>query len=528
MSLSSFSFSLDEMTAAEADTVNPYLADPAMGLQLVTRLMAHPPPQQSRQQRRHQAHLHQLIHQSFVSLAARDDFPAEAQSFRALLALEESLEDLALFPDLANKTIVGMGGGFSAGKSRFLNTLLGEPLLPESLEPTTAIPSFLTGGPVSIVALNTFNHPVQIDADALLAITHAFYKHYKKLLGEEVGFAHVLKLLMIHRPVFSWQHLAFLDTPGYSKADNADAGQTDEETALRQLSEADHVVWLLNAKNGSIRRDDLEFLRTLKHPRPVFFVVTQADLVGKSRIRSILESTVQAIDAAGIDAAGLMAWAAPLGVTKGECVAGNNILEWFNQLNQEPKYTTKRLACTRVMDGHILHSSHALANNRHLLAALNELLPMAQQLPDNRRTTLHEQITRLKNDQRHLTSLSQDFSSLRDDMLATITQIVGPLAKDIEVKREHELIYTCQREWLKRPVALGERLDVLVNTVKTDIKRVVVALGQDVANLGLPFGMIRGALRLDPLVLVKGSLLTAEVRSVDQHHVTLAITNPNQ
>ena len=232
--------------------------------------------------------MHQLIHHDFVKTAARDDYPAGVEAFSKLLALEESLEDLSHFPDLANKTVVGVGGGFSAGKSRFLNTLLGDALLPESLKPTTAIPSFLTGGASSIVALNTFNHQIELDDDALQAISHEFYRHYQTL-GEHIGFAHVLKLLMIHCPAFRWKNLAFLDTPGYSHTEGKDAEQTDQKIALQQLAESDHLIWLLSTQNGSIRQDDLEFLRTLKHPQPVFFVVTQADLVGNTRIHPILK-----------------------------------------------------------------------------------------------------------------------------------------------------------------------------------------------------------------------------------------------
>jgi len=527
MSLSDLTFPLDDLAAAENDTANPYLADPAKGLQLITRLIAHPPPQRTQDQRQHLAHLHQLIHQSFVSLAARDDFQAEAQAFRELLALEESLHDLALFPDLANKTIVGVGGGFSAGKSRFLNTLLGDPLLPESVKPTTAIPSFLTDGAASIVALNVFNHQVEIDADALQAISHAFVEHYKKALGNTVGFAHVLKLLMIHRPAFKWANLAFLDTPGYSKVDGGNPAASDQKIALKQLAEADHLVWLLSAQNGSIQQGDLEFLRTLNHAKPIFFVVTQCDLKSKQGIGAILESTRRAIDSAGLSCAGLMAWAAPLSVQVGEKMAGDDIGVWLQQLNASPKFTTKRRMCARVMDNYIQHNSHALAHNRSLLSAFNELLPLAMDLPDNRKDVLTTEISRLRNDQHRLTALIQEFSALKDEMLDAVTQIVGKLAQDEAIKSGHELIYFCKCERLKRFVQADAQFAVRVVSVNPEIKKVIVVVGDDVVTFGLSFGMIRGDLRIDPLVLVKGSLLAAEVRSMDAFNVTFAITNPN-
>ena len=421
----------EELDSIQQAVANPYLSEPARGLQLVARLIGQPRPNAiDAQQRESLAKLHRLIHERFIALASRGSYPGEAQALRELLALEESLENLALFPDLANKTIVGVGGGFSAGKSRFLNTLLGVDLLPESLEPTTAIPSFITRGEADIVALNSFNHRVALDRDALQAITHAFSQHYRASLDESFGFAHALKLLMLHQRDIPWCNLAFLDTPGYSKADAQGASQTDEDIALKQLTEADRVLWLLNAKNGSIRQDDLQFLRTLKHPHPVFFVVTQADLVGHSRIEAILDSTREAIDAAGIPCAGLMAWAAPLGDGLGEPMGGDDIRAWLDDLDRQLKFTTYRQTCERVLDGYIRHNQQGMSGSRQKLVLLNTLLPLAEQLPESERTTLRELIREQRDSQQRFIEQRDAFAELKVEMLDVLAQLVGDLAND--------------------------------------------------------------------------------------------------
>lgn len=64
-------------------------------------------------------------------------------------------------------------------------------------------------------------------------------------------------------------------------------------------------------------------------------------------------------------------------------------------------------------------------------------------------------------------------------------------------------------------------------TVKSEIKKVIVEFGDGIASTGLGFSMIRGGLRIDPLVLVKGSLLHGEVRGMDEEYITLAISNPH-
>lgn len=611
-----FNFSDEELAALEAETANPYLADPAKGLQLITRLIAQSEASLPSQQRQHFKHLHNLIHQSYVSLSARDTCPTEALNYRDLIALEDALEDLVAFPDLANKTVVGIGGGFSAGKSRFINTLLNNDLLPEALEPTTAIPSYLVSGTHEVIrALNQFDHDVELDRPALQAITHAFPRHYRQAHGVEVGFAHMLRLLMIHDPNLPWQNIAFLDTPGYSKPDHPRSVQADRQIALRQLKEADQILWLLNAKNGSIRRDDIEFLRDLNHPSPIFFVITQADLVGKSRVAAILKSTAEALDEAHIPRAGLMAWAAPLESNRGQHWAGDDVFEWLTWMNGTVKETQTRVECIRILDAHIHYNSKALAENRELLSTLNELLPLAGEAAEplsaekqekalellkksrntiariksesqikpkdnnpgavwgqifqtlapsngtsseaakklNRSlagclnnfdeleslltyascshenpitTLLKKHIARLRQEQRQFKELIDDFGGLKEEMLKTITLLVGDVLDDREVPQGHELIHSMKCEWFKRPLVQGENFDVRVVAVKPEEKKVVVAFGDDLASTGLGFGRIRAGLRMDPQILVKGSVLHAEVHALEGESVTLVIRNP--
>ncbi len=426
-----FSFSLEDLEAAQSATTNTYLSDPGKGLQLIVSLVGQPRPDVGQEQQQQlPATLHRLIHERFIDLTSKGSYPGEAQALRELQALEASLENLALFPDLANKTVVGVGGGFSAGKSRLLNTLLGVNLLPESLEPTTAIPSFITLGEDGIVALNTFNLQIRLDRDGLQAITHAFTSHYRDCLDEGFGFAHVLKLLMLHCASFAWSNLAFLDTPGYSKADARGSHHTDETIALKQLTEADHVMWLLSAKNGSIRQDDLAFLRSLNHPKPIFFVVTQADLVGRSSINAILHSTAEAIEASGIPCAGLMAWAAPLGVGQGELIAGDDVRVWLEKLDDTPKYTNHRRTCERVLDGYIRHNQENLSNSRRKLSLFNSLLPLQNKLPQSEQATLQELLQEQRTRQKVFAELVDAFTVLKSEMQEIIAQIIGDLAVD--------------------------------------------------------------------------------------------------
>ena len=63
----------------------------------------------------------------------------------------------------------------------------------------------------------------------------------------------------------------FLDTPGYSKADAEHHHHSDEKLAINQLSKADYLIWLVNAKNGTIRDEDLQFLQK-SHQKNLFLL----------------------------------------------------------------------------------------------------------------------------------------------------------------------------------------------------------------------------------------------------------------
>lgn len=117
-----FSLSFEELEAAQSATTNPYLRDPGKGLQLIASLVGQPRPNVGKAQRQQlPAALHRLINERFIELTSKGSFPGEAQALRELQALEASLENLALFPDLANKTVVGVGV-VSAPASRACST----------------------------------------------------------------------------------------------------------------------------------------------------------------------------------------------------------------------------------------------------------------------------------------------------------------------------------------------------------------------------------------------------------------------
>jgi hypothetical protein len=222
-----------------------------------------------------------------------------------------------------------------------------------------------------------------------------------------------------------------------------------------------------------------------------------------------------------------MAWAAPLGAERGENVAGDDIAVWLCGLDAAPKFTNKRRRCAQQLDKHIAHNSNALTQNRALLMTLNELLPLADRSPE-RELVLTEKIQHLRTDQKRLLELVRQFGELKDEMLETITQIVGDQVLDEEVRRGRELVYTYKRDLLKRPINDGDIYLATVVEIRSDIKKLFIEVrdsGQQVVVLSVPFSKVRIDWHLDPMGFVKGSMLEAKVMAQDQESIIFAFTH---
>ena len=290
--------------------------------------------------------LEKLIHADFLKLTAGVGIPGESVLYNSLLTLLNDLRELVEFPHLANKNVLAVGGGFSSGKSGFLNAVLGEEnLLPEGIRETTAIPTFLTyAGDESILALNTFDRTQRLTRDELYAISHAFNAGQND--DSKIQFYHILKLIQIQSPCMRWKNIALLDTPGYSKPnigevadEGTGAGNTDEEKAREHLSQANYLIWSIAGKDGVLQGPDISFLRDkVKWDRPLYLLINKCDELAKSDVEAIYDGSVAAAKSAGFDIAGASAYSAR--ARKVYC--GDDPSKWFDEIDGKCKYTQWR------------------------------------------------------------------------------------------------------------------------------------------------------------------------------------------
>lgn len=199
------------------------------------------------------------------------DFKAEYEKFR----------DYILYDKLIGKNVAALGGGFSSGKSTFLNALNGEDALPVSIDPSTAVPTYVVQAPdYNVQAINIFDTKVTFEELLdIQKIAHGFgaAPGADGEAARGVTLGHVLESLFLETPLQRYENLAFLDTPGYSKPDSRlYSSKTDEQIARQQLNTANVIFWFVSAQSGTIPESDIRFLRSLREGIPKAVVLTRA------------------------------------------------------------------------------------------------------------------------------------------------------------------------------------------------------------------------------------------------------------
>ncbi|RVZ44007.1 dynamin family protein [Helicobacter pylori] len=247
----------------------------------------------------------QILDNEFLEFASGVDSLKEKEI--ALLTLQEIQKELQLvasYPSLFQKTMVAVGGGFSVGKSTFLNNLLGLKLkLPEDMNPTTAIPTYCLKGKKEVLMGFSQN-------GGMVELPHLAFDHqFLKSLG--FNLKEIMPFMLLNSPSVPFEFLCFIDTPGYNPGNQGYTGG-DEQASKESLKYAKHILWLVSCERGGIESDDLEFLQELyeEEGKQVFIVLSRADRRTKSQLEEVAIKIRETLKDNGIEFLGIGAYSA--------------------------------------------------------------------------------------------------------------------------------------------------------------------------------------------------------------------------
>lgn len=223
------------------------------------------------------------------------DFKSEYEKFR----------DFILYDKLIGKNIIALGGGFSSGKSSFLNALMGKPVLPADIDPSTSVPTYIVKGEKhEVLGINVFDSKVQMQPRDIKKIAHGFGEVVDdddEKITNDVTLGHVLDNIFFSTPLHKYDSVAFLDTPGYSKPDSEKySAKTDEQISREQLNSSNYILWFVQADAGTITEEDIKFIKTLRQDIPKLIIVNKADKKSVSDLKDIIAKIRSTLDIKGI------------------------------------------------------------------------------------------------------------------------------------------------------------------------------------------------------------------------------------
>ena len=114
----SFTNLKDELDKLDRTHKNLLLKD-----RLITKLLSSIPLKNELEEFKHN------LNKDFYKFANHEETLAnEAEAILKLQSIEKELELITIYPNLYQKSVIAIGGGFSSGKSSFINSLIIEPL----------------------------------------------------------------------------------------------------------------------------------------------------------------------------------------------------------------------------------------------------------------------------------------------------------------------------------------------------------------------------------------------------------------
>ncbi|GAA8762230.1 hypothetical protein Hpoki61_08910 [Helicobacter pylori] len=245
------------------------------------------------------AEYQRILDNEFLTFSNEVEFKEQAVALYTLQELGNELQLVASYPSLFQKSMVAVGGGFSAGKSTFLNHLLGLNLkLSANSTPTTAIPTYCLKGEREVLMGCSQN-------GGMVELPHLTFDH--KFL-DSLGFnlKEVMPSMLLSAPSVPFEFLCFIDTPGYDAPNQGYTGG-DRQDSKEYLANAKYILWVIDCQHGTIQSDDLDYLQELyeEHGKQVFIVLNKADLKITIKLEEIAVQTKETLENSGIEFLGI-------------------------------------------------------------------------------------------------------------------------------------------------------------------------------------------------------------------------------
>ena len=272
---------------------------------LVSRILAQQPPANEALD-----YFAYLMNHDYIRFASHESSLAgEAQAVLDMQAILAEMKLLNNFPSIADKTIVSIAGGFSSGKSAFINSFVHSESvqLATGLNPVTVVPSYVVCSEETQIKGYSYNGGgIDLEPCLYKSISH----EYVQAFGFDLRC--ILPFISVKVPMDTdlFGNLCIIDTPGYNPGASGGAAASDRTTATSLVNQASALVWVIGLDPaGTIDRSDIEFIESTQfRGESLYIVLNKADVKSQDDILEIMEQVADDLSFAGIEFAGMCAY----------------------------------------------------------------------------------------------------------------------------------------------------------------------------------------------------------------------------
>ena len=217
---------------------------------------------------------------------------------RSLHALDATAKVAELAMERSRPVRVAIVGEFNAGKSTFINAVIGADVAPTGVLPTTATLHHLRYAPDPFAR-------IQFHADAPGDVKERIVPSSELRAALKGDGAEWVKRVEILQPIASLTRVEILDTPGFNAPDTRHT-----EAARSAFEEADAAIWLLDA-GQPLKQTERRILEEAKVTSlPVQIFVNKADRLQPDDLAKVMANV-----RASLDETGIRSWADPLALS---------------------------------------------------------------------------------------------------------------------------------------------------------------------------------------------------------------------
>jgi GTPase Era involved in 16S rRNA processing len=185
---------------------------------------------------------------------------------------------------LANKFHLVVLGQFKRGKSTFINSIIGDKILPTSVIPLTSIVTVLTYGQKELIK-------VIFEQGDVKEIKREELKDWVTEEGNPGNKKGVKEVEIQYPSEYLRNGICLIDTPGVGSI-----FEDNTQMTYKYLPKIDAAIFLASA-DPPISQAELEFLKdVIKHVKDVFFVLNKIDYLNEEELKASLDFTKQAIE----------------------------------------------------------------------------------------------------------------------------------------------------------------------------------------------------------------------------------------